>query len=264
VRLRRSVIVLAALAAFASTAVAEDKDYQLAYQQVNPLAQLSTATFKFNDDCCYGSRRQSVGSLSNQFVIPVDINRDWFVLSRTVIPAITTPAVNDLATSHSGIGDSLLSLFLTPRANSDLTIGVGPAIYFPSATDPALGAGAWGTGPTITLVYQRAGWSAGVLAHHIWSVESPTNRRDIRFTYMQPGIAYTFPDTTAIGFGTETVYDWTTFTWTVPLILGASHLFHFGSQPVSLGVSAKYYVATPVDGPRWGARFTAVFLFPKH
>jgi len=252
---------LAALAG--ATCIASAQDYELAKQRVNALAHLATATFQFNSDCCFGSYRVNRGLLSNQFVAPFDISPDWFILSRTVIPVSTAPAISATTTSHSGVGDTLQSFFFSPRNSGAVSWGIGPAFALPTATDGALGAEKWGLGPTITLVYQTNGWTFGLLSHHIWSYAGVSDRRDLNYTYVQTGIAYTFPDTTGIGLGTETLYDWKTQQWSVPLILGVGHLYHLGTQPVHVGVTGKYYVATPIDGPKWGARATIVFLFPR-
>ncbi len=254
--------MLVALAAMGCAAQAQD--LELAKQRTNPLAHLATATFQFNDDCCLGAARASQFSLSNQFVAPLDINDQWFVLSRTVIPYVSIPSTATGLPSHSGLGDSLQSFFLSPRYG-DTVVGVGPAFHLPTATDTALGSEKWGLGPTITVVQQTGGWTFAVLAHHVWSVAGDGARKDLRYTYVQPGIAYTFPDTTSIGFGTETLRDWTVAQapWSVPLILGANHLFRIGGQAFTFGFSGKYYVATPIGGPKWGARATLVLLYPK-
>jgi hypothetical protein len=42
-----------------------------------------------------------------------------------------------------------------------------------------------------------------------------------------------------------------------------SHIYKFGSQPISFQLGARYYASTSApDGSRWGARFAMVFLFP--
>jgi hypothetical protein len=48
----------------------------------------------------------------------------------------------------------------------------------------------------------------------------------------------------------------------VPLNLMLSRIFRFGTQPVSFQIAGRWYPATFEQGPRWGARFAVVFLFP--
>ena len=48
----------------------------------------------------------------------------------------------------------------------------------------------------------------------------------------------------------------------MPINLFVSHIYNFGMQPVSLGVGGRVYVETPDEGPDWGLRAVATFLFP--
>src|SRR5205085_2747352 len=118
-------------------------------------------------------------------------------------------------------------------------------------------------GPTVSLVRQQSGWTWSLVSHHFWSYAGPDGRADVSSTYLQPAATYTLPDTTAIALSSESTYNWTSRQWLVPLILGASRLFYFGEQHVSLGVSGKYYAVSPENGPGWGVRMNVVFLFPQ-
>jgi hypothetical protein len=265
-RMARSGSAASALIVLAAMGCAvRAQDLELAKQRTNPLAHLATATFQFNDDCCLGAARASAFTLSNQFVVPIDINDQWFVLSRTVLPYISVPPTAARVPSHSGLGDTTQSFFLSPRQAGDLIIGVGPAFNLPTATDPALGFEKWGAGPTITVVQQTGGWTLALLSHHIWSFTGAADRKDVRYTYVAAGVAYTFPDTTTLAIGTETVRDWTIdqAPWSVPIIAGYNHLYRVGDQAFTFGFSGKYYAATPIGGPKWGARATLTFLYPK-
>jgi hypothetical protein len=42
-----------------------------------------------------------------------------------------------------------------------------------------------------------------------------------------------------------------------------SHIYNFGSEPVSLEIGGRVHVDTPEAGPNWGIRAAATFLFPK-
>jgi hypothetical protein len=67
--------------------------------------------------------------------------------------------------------------------------GVGPAINYPSSTDPLFGPNEWGAGPTGVALLQKGKVTAGVLANQIWSFENRTSRR-INATFAQPFFAY--------------------------------------------------------------------------
>ena len=50
-----------------------------------------------------------------------------------------------------------------------VTWGVGPAIQWPTGTDPLIDSGKWVAGPTAVILEQQSGWTYGVLANHVWS-----------------------------------------------------------------------------------------------
>jgi hypothetical protein len=45
--------------------------------------------------------------------------------------------------------------------------------------------------------------------------------------------------------------------------LATSHIFKFGTQPVSFQFGARYYPIHLDDSATWGARLAVVFLFPE-
>ena len=62
---------------------------------------------------------------------------------------------------------------------------------------------------------------------------------------------------------TESTYNWTAKTWTVPIIGGVSQIVKIGAQPLSVGVLGKYYAVRPDGASAWGVRFVVTLLFPK-
>ena len=59
--------------------------------------------------------------------------------------------------------------------------------------------------------------------------------------------------------------NYTTFgiKWTVPVNLLFSRIIRIGHQPISLQAGPRYYVESPVNGPRWGARFQRNTAVPR-
>jgi len=127
--------------------------------------------------------------LNIQPVIPISINEDWNMISRTILPLISPDEVIPGTGSQSGLGDVTQSLFFSPKAltASDWTWGVGPALLLPTATDDLLGTEKWSAGPTAVALKQTAGgWTYGALANHLWSVAGDDDRADISSTFLQP------------------------------------------------------------------------------
>src|SRR5476649_1329112 len=93
--------------------VAHAQDAELAKKLSNPIANLISVPFQFNYNDKIGPLENGKQSYVNvQPVIPISLNAEWNVISRTILPIIDQ---NDIApgTGHQfGLGDTLQSLFL--------------------------------------------------------------------------------------------------------------------------------------------------------
>lgn len=208
----------------------------------------------------------TVSKLIIQPVIPFDLNQDWNLITRTLIPLIDQEDFPHVALNESGLGDITPSFFFSPKApTADGWIwGAGPVFLLPTATQDALGAEKWGLGPTGVALKQSGPWTVGMLAGHIWSVAGNDKRADISATTLQPFFSYTTQSHTTLGAYTESAYNWKGKQWQVPLIVQAGQLFKIGPQILQLSVAGKYCAESSDDGPQgWGFRTQLTFLFPK-
>jgi len=199
-----------------------------------------------------------------QPVVPVSLNEDWNLISRTIVPIVAQDDILPGAGDQFGLSDTVQSFFFSPKLPSNGIIwGVGPVILLPTGTDQLLTADKWGAGPTAVALTQQNDWTVGVLANHIWSFAGDDNRADINATFIQPFISYTTPDAWTFGLNTETTYDWTADTWSVPINLTATKLTKISSQPISIGGGVRYWADSPDGGAEgFGARAILTFLFP--
>jgi hypothetical protein len=107
-------------------------------------------------------------------------------------------------------------------------------------------------------------WTVGMLANHIWSYAGEADRRDISNTFLQPFAAYTWPNAWTLSVQSESVYNWKTEKWAVPVNVAASKLVRLGKLPVSLQAGIGYWAESPdagAKGPRF--RLQANFVLPK-
>ncbi|HEV7317714.1 MAG TPA: transporter [Ensifer sp.] len=261
---RFALIGVAGALSFASLAHAQDAD--LAKQLSNPVASLISVPFQFNYDHGYGPDDGSKVTLNIQPVIPIELNEDWNVISRTIVPITWQNDIAGDSGSQFGLGDTLQSFFFSPKEPTagGLIWGAGPAFLLPTATDDLLGGEKWGIGPTAVLLKQEGHWTYGALANHIWSVAGDHDRDDVSSTFLQPFISYTTPDAWTFTLNTESTYDWKHDDWSVPINFSVAKLTKFGEQPVSLQLGARYWATAPDNGPEgFGVRAAIVFLFPK-
>ena len=146
----RRLAVAGAMAAFAATAFAQSQmtapkesdvplDYamdskdKLAQQLNNPLANLITVPIQNNFD--YGGGRDDKGfryTLVAQPVLPFTLNKEWNLITRTIIPFAHVD--NVFPSSESGVGDIVQSLWFSPSRPTEggLIWGVGPAVLYPT------------------------------------------------------------------------------------------------------------------------------------
>ncbi len=264
----KPIIVLQATAFLLAcgVSVAYPQDADLAKQLSNPVASLISVPFQFNYDRGYGPEDGHKSVLNIQPVVPISLNEDWNVISRTIIPVIWQDDVAGESGSQFGLGDVLQSFFFSPKQPTagGLIWGVGPAFLLPTATDPLLGGEKFGLGPTVVLLKQDSGFTYGALVNHIWSVAGDSGRADISSTFLQPFVSYTTPDAWTFTLNTESSYDWKNDEWAVPVNFSVAKLVKLGEQPVSFQVGARYWASSPDNGAEgWAFRAGLTLLFPK-
>lgn len=243
-----------------------ESDAELAKKLNNPIASLISVPLQIDWDTGIGSEDADRTSYTFQPVVPIELNKDWNVISRTIVSAYIdaeSPVAggNDI----SGNSDVLQSFFFSPKApTADGWIwGVGPAFSLPTASREALGSGKFGLGPTAVVLKQKNGWTYGGLANHVWSVGGSDNDPDVSATFLQPFLAYTTKSLTTFIVNSESTYNWETEEWTAPINLKISQLTKVGKQRVQFQAGYRDYIDTPVGGPDWGLTFQVTWLFPK-
>lgn len=241
-----------------------DQNEELAKKLANPVAAIISVPLQLNYQDNIGlDDKGSQWKLNVQPVIPIELNDDWNIITRTIVPVISQKNVFPGAGTQSGIGDISATAWFSPKTptSNGWIWGAGPVFLIPTGSD--VSAEKWGAGPTAIALKQEGQWTYGALANHIWSTGG-SGANDISTTFMQPFMAYVTPQAVTLTLTTETTYDWENEQWSVPIYGMISKLGKIGNQTVSYGAGVNYWAESPNGGPEgWGARFVFTFIFPK-
>jgi hypothetical protein len=239
----------------------------LAQQAKNPFADLVNLQFIYDATLRVGPAGDTEQVITIQPLIPFNLNPDWLVITRTILPLISQPGLAAGQGTADGAGDTQFSTFLSPAHPGSWVWGLGPVLQIPSATNSALGQGKWGAGPTAGVQWTGTQWTFGALINNIWSFAGSANRAAVNQMQLEPEINYTFRSNPNryLSFMPTISANWTAAgaeRWTVPVSLGMGQLVKFGAQSVNFQATTYYNVVTPADSPHWTLELLVQFLFP--
>jgi hypothetical protein len=262
----RTIVGAVLCALFGAVSIApalagESEDLARAAQ--NPIASLISLPFQNNTNFDVGPQEKTQNIMNIQPVWPFDLNDDWNLITRTIIPVISQPAFTPDQDREFGLGDTVFTAFFSPKDSGEWIWGVGPALLLPTSTDDRLGAGEWGAGPSAVVLTIRGPWVVGSLFSNVWSF---TGDEQVNLFTWQYFVNYNLDDGWYLTSAPVITADWeadSDDTWTVPFGGGVGKIFKIGNQPLNAQASAYYNVEKPEFGPQWQLRLQLQFLFPK-
>ena len=267
----RAALALAALACtLAPPAHAAMSAEELAKLAQNPVGNLISVPFQNNTNFNVGPLDGTQNILNIQPVIPIEVNKDWNVITRTIFPLIWQPEFVPGQGSTFGLGDVQLSAFLSPAepGPGGLIWGAGAIVQMPTNTDDVLGNKNWGLGPTAVILKLEKGspWVYGALFNNVWSMTGNKRGGSYNNFLLQPFLNYNFPGGLYLTTSPIVTANWNADSdqrWTVPLGGGIGKIFHLGKLPVNTQIGGYYNVVHPDDAADWQLRVQVQFMFPK-
>lgn len=238
----------------------------LATASQNPIADMISVPFQNNTNFDTGppfNRTQDI--LNIQPVIPMHLNADLNVISRTIAPLISQPSPTE-DININGIGDITESLFLAPTHPGPVIWGVGPVFTMPSASNPLLGTGKVLLGPTAVALVTPGHWVIGALINNQWSVAGDQNRASVNAFLVQPFVNYNMAGGWFLSYSPIITANWNAPSgqqWTVPVGGGIGRVFKIGGQAYNASVQAYYNAVRPANTADWNLRVSLALLFPK-
>lgn len=144
--------------------------------------------------------------------------------------------------------------------------GVGPALFFPTATANELGQGKVSAGPGVVALTTPGHWVIGALANNVWSFAGTGSRAPVNQFLLQYFVNYNMKKGWYVTTAPIITANWRASSGnvlTLPFGGGAGRIFKLGFQPVNFQCqffgNAKY----PTGTSPWGMRMELDFLFPK-
>jgi hypothetical protein len=265
-------------------AAQDESAEELAKKTQNPVADLISVPLQNNFNFGAGLHHNKMLYVLNiQPVIPIKLNDDWNLITRTIMPIINQPSLFPTAgglvhsTTGTGLGDINPTVFLSPGKPGELIWGIGPTMTLPTATDRDLGSGKWSMGPAVVALTMQGHWVLGALLNNQWSVAGWGDKA-VNAMVFQWFVNYNLPDGWYLTTSPIVTADWNANkardVWTAPLGGGVGKLFRLGQilpleghpiakLPINIQLATYGNVAKPEFGPAWQLRFQIQFLFPE-
>ena len=111
---------------------ADDDATEIAKKLQNPIGDLISVPFNNTTNFNVGPNKGTQDNLQLQPVVPIHVNEDWNVITRTVLPFVWSPSFQPAASVPPfGVAPTTFTAFLSPRNAVDGWVwGVGPVAQF--------------------------------------------------------------------------------------------------------------------------------------
>jgi hypothetical protein len=271
---------LTTLALIMPLTAAEMTNAEIAKASQNPITMMYSLPIQNNTYFDLGDSGETKNVANFQPVVPMDLNENWDIVWRMIMPVVTTPGIpsgfnqNSEVTSFrngtTALGDTTLSAFLAPKKSGKFIWGAGVIAYIPTATDDILKTKQWGAGPSFIGLRIDDKWTYGALIMNVWSfgVNHGVGGKKIDFMQLQPFVNYNMGDgwfLTTVPFITAKWREESKDRWTLPIGGGFGKGFKIGKVPISATAQAYYNVIKPETmGEDWQLRLQAQIFFPRN
>ena len=238
---------------------------EIARKLSNPVGSLASLTFQGTyaqwGGSLEGVSNQNTSSLVFMPTLPFKTKKATISV-RPSFPVSAAPTINDQGQwkKKRGFGDiGIMALYGVTYENG-LILGLGPTMFFPTASNEFVGSGQFQLGPAALVGLLKKWGVVGVLWQHWW------------------GIGNLEADETRVNLGTTQLFYWfgvgggwqvggspiptanyvagQDIQYSVPLNLGIAKTLILGKMPLKFTVQGQYFVTRPdLLGPSWGVFF---------
>jgi hypothetical protein len=175
--------------------------------------------------------------------LPLPLNGRWRLVADLDVPLISQ--------EEEGVGDLMQTSYLVParRNGGDFTWGIGSAIRLGTAATEQLGTGAWGAGPSFSLVQYDDRLVSGLAISQIWG-DGGSDIASIEAFTTWIGVRH------SVRLKLDVDYEHRSHTTTAPLSVEVSRLIDSDARVFNLTAGARYYVDIAENLGPWGLHFS--------
>ncbi|HYZ40106.1 MAG TPA: hypothetical protein VE687_05680 [Stellaceae bacterium] len=244
-------------------------DTELSTEIENPVTRRITLPLRYEADFLDGPYKATKDTFEiDQAVVPFRLNEDWALITRTKLPFEVEPPKKLGDHWASGLSNGYTTFFLSREHGEGFYWGVGPVLYYPSATNSTVGVNKWGSGPSAAFIKEdESPWVFGVVANNIWSFGGPPGSSDrTNQLLLNPFVSFHFAEGWSVGSSPNITTNWIASggKWTAPVGGGFARALRLGEQPIKLELDAYYNALRPkAANDTWLLQFTLTFQFPN-
>ena len=255
-------IILLALLGITNLQAQEKSPEELAKMAQNPLANMMS--FPFQDNTTFGNGPNSDRTSNVLNIQPVLPFFNGHLITRTIIPLISTPDYTKESGSTKGIGDINMTLFYSPSSKNGLTWGVGPVFIIP--TNSKVSSHKFSPGASFLLLKMSKKFVYGFLLGNTWSVAGDDDYPDANSFLGQYFINMNFPKGWYLSSAPIITANWEAENgqqWVVPFGGGGGKIVRIGKIPFNLQAQAFYNAVRPDNYGGFSTRFQIQLMLPK-
>jgi hypothetical protein len=250
-KLAASLLTLLLMATDSSFA----QDTSNAAQANNPLANMTA----FNIQQYYIGELTESDESANQFWLryakPFSLgDSPWLLRASLPINSFPSPGGG----TDTGLGDlNVFASYLFDTGNPALSVGFGPQITAPTATEDTLGSEQWSAG-LVHVLFDASSpvWQWGYLLTWQHSFAGEDDREDVNVGAFQPFVFRQLGDGLYLRGAPIWVYNFENDNYSVPLGIGVGKVITSGTTTYNVFVEPQFSVADDGPGqPEWQVYF---------
>jgi hypothetical protein len=233
----------------------------------NPLPRRISLPFENIFQLGVGPNDELKYSLKIKSVFPLRLSDGWHLFHRPIVQITAQPSPKPGEAGAFGLGDLEYQLYLAPPASKDFIWGLGPDLWFPTATAMSLGTGKAAVGVAGAFHFELGSWTFGAIVTQHWSYAGDPNRSAVTELTLQPHVTFHLPRGFYLTSSPILTADWNAGSgqvWTIPVGGGGGWIFDVaGEDRFNAQFQTWYSVAHPDFAGRWQMRLTLQWLFPR-